>query len=281
MTKKPELVFYNKIFMINFVSVNIIHMEEEQKHEVAQPKKARRSRRNKEEIERDLFSAITIIIQKQGFGKPMINHVSEEANVIKRVIYENYDSFDDLLKLYFSKNDFWTFFILDNIANQSSNYKEFFTNVLKAFFTTFDENQAFQSIVRWEVASPDKFVQKRARERERNCNEELQGNVQFFQSFGIDIEALYALLIGGIYYLILRKDVSTICNIDVSTKAGKKRILATIDKLAELIFYAQEQKEEKKRIAQRLFKRGISIEEIAQILEIDQELVSSFVHDGE
>lgn len=240
-------------------------------HEV----KKRHPRRNKEEIERDLFSAITKIIQTKGFGMPMINYVSEEANVIKRVIYENYNSFDELLKLYFTKNDFWTFLILENIANQSSGYQEFFSKVLKAFYTSFDGNEAFQSIIRWEIACPDEFIQKRARERERSCSKELERNVQFFQQYGIDIEALYALLIAGIYYLVLRKNVSPMCNIDASSRKGGKRILATIDKLSELIFSSIERVKEKQRIAQRLLDRGISLEEIADILEVDINIIRS------
>lgn len=250
-------------------------METQQNDSPSNTVKKRRQRRNKEEIERDLFAAITKIIQTKGFGKPMINYVSEEANVIKRVIYENYHDFEELLKLYFTKNDFWTFFILENIANRTSDYKEFFSEVLKAFYTSFDENDAFQSIIRWEVACPDEFVQKRARERERNCNEELQQNVKYFQPYGIDIEALYALLISGIYYIVLRKNVSSICNIDASSRIGKKRILGIIDKISELLFSSIERVEEKKRIARRLLDRGISQEEVAAILELEPSFISS------
>ena len=73
---------------------------------------SKRVRRSKDEIERDLSRAITKIIVSQGFSKLTINNVSEAASVTKRVIYENYQSFDNLLKIYFVKNDFWTSFIL-------------------------------------------------------------------------------------------------------------------------------------------------------------------------
>ena len=230
-----------------------------------------------QEINEALSAAITEIICEQGFGKPMINHVSERANVIKRVIYENYDSFDAVLKQYFAQNDFWTSLILGKLADKHPNYKDFFTHVLKEFYEAIDGNPAFQCIVRWEIACPDDFVRKRAKERENSCSEELQKNVKFFQQIGIDVEAFYALLIAGIYYLILRKDVSTFCNINVATRAGKERIFNAIDKLADLMFAVFERMEEKKRIARRLLDRGMEIREVAEILEVDETFVSSVI----
>lgn len=58
----------------------------------------KRTRRTKEEIERDLSLAITEIITTQGFNKLTINNLSETAHVIKRVIYDNYDSFENVLE---------------------------------------------------------------------------------------------------------------------------------------------------------------------------------------
>lgn len=240
-------------------------------------KPKRQRRRNLKEINEALSAAITEIICEQGFGKPMINHVAERANVIKRVIYENFDSFDVVLKQYFAQNDFWTSLILGKLADKHPNYKDFFTNVLKEFYNAIDGNPAFQCIVRWEIACPDDFVRRRARERESGCSEELEKNVKFFQQIGIDIEAFYALLIAGIYYLILRKDVSTFCNINIATQAGKERIFKAIDKLADLIFSIFERMEEKKRIARRLLARGMNVDEVAEILEADRAFVSSVI----
>ena len=262
------------------LSNNNGNMEQQQGDENLEKPKRRR-RRNLEEINQALSKAITEIICEQGFGKPMINHVSERANVIKRVIYENYESFDAVLKQYFAQNDFWTPLILSKIADKCPDYKDFFTNVLKEFYNAIDNNATFQCIVRWEIACPDDFVRKQARGREKDCSEELQKNVKFFQQMGIDIEAFYALLIAGIYYLVLRKDVSTFCNINVATRAGKERIFNAIDKLADLMFSAVERMEEKKRIARRLLGRGMMPEEVAEILEVDTAFVSSVVETGE
>ena len=234
---------------------------------------SKRIRRSKDEIERDLSQAITKIIVSQGFSKLTINNVSEVASVTKRVIYENYQSFDNLLKIYFVKNDFWTSFILTKIADKYVNYKDFFIGVLEEFFKAIDENHMFQCIIRWEVADPNDFVRSRAKNREISCADELSKNKKFFQQIGIDIEALYALLISGIYYLVLRKDVSTFCNIDIVTQEGKERIFKIIEKLSDLLFVSFEREGEKKRMVTRLLDRGMGIEEIAEIVEVDKSFV--------
>lgn len=238
---------------------------------------SKRIRRSKDEIERDLSQAITKIITSQGFSKLTINNVSEAANVTKRVIYENYESFENLLKVYFVKNDFWTSFILAKIANKYTNYKDFFVGVLREFFKAIDENPVFQCIIRWEVADPNDFVRSRAKNREISCADELQKNKKFFQRIGIDIEALYALLISGIYHLVLRKDISTFCNIDITSQEGKDRIVNIIVKLSELMFASFEKADEKKRVIARLLDRGLRIEEIAEIIEVDKAFVYSAI----
>ena len=237
----------------------------------------KRIRRSKDEIEKDLSQAITKIITTQGYGKLTINNVSEVAKVTKRVIYENYQSFENLLKIYFIKNDFWTSFILAKIADRYTNYKDFFVEVIKEFFKAFDENPVFQCIIRWEVADPNDFVRSRARNREISCADELQKNRKFFQQIGIDIEALYALLISGIYHLVLRKDISTFCNIDMATQEGKKRVIAIVEKLSELMFASSDKIDEKKRIIARLLDRGMKIEEIAEILEVEKTFVYTVI----
>lgn len=239
--------------------------------------KIRRKRRTKQEIEQALLEAITTIIATHGFQKLTINNVSEESGVIKRVIYENYSSFDNLLRLYCLKNDFWTEVILDKVSKQYDNYKDFFAGVLKEFYVSVDKNPSFQSIIRWEVSQPDEFIKSRARYRECCCAAELKKNKEFFSKIGVDIEAMYALLISGIYYLVLRKDVSTICNLDMSKSDGQERILGIIDKISELIFSSFDRMEDKRRLILRLLDKGMSISDIAEVAEVDVAFVYSLI----
>lgn len=248
-----------------------------QEEEVKQRMKPKRIRRSKEVIERELLLAITKIITDQGFNKLTINNISEVANVTKRVIYENYDSFDKLLEVYFIKNDFWTSLVLSKIAAKYTSYREFVPGVLKEFYKAIDENPVFQCIIRWEIASPNNFVRERAKNRELSCADELERNRIFFQRMGIDIEAIYAILIAGIYYLVLRKDVSSFCGIDTRTKEGKERIFKILDKISEFIFSAFDRMEEKKRIIMRLLNRGMEAKDISEVLEVDETFVYTVI----
>ena len=88
---------------------------------------------------------------------------------------------------------------------------------------------------------------------------------------------MYALLISGIYHLVLRKDISTFCNIDITSQEGKDRIVNIIVKLSELMFASFEKVDEKKRVIARLLDRGLRIEEIAEIIEVDKAFVCSVI----
>jgi hypothetical protein len=50
------------------------------------------------------------------------------------------------------------------------------------------------------------------------------------------LSVMAALLISGIYYLILHRNMSTFCNVDFSSKSGRERLEKTIDQLVSILF---------------------------------------------
>jgi hypothetical protein len=50
------------------------------------------------------------------------------------------------------------------------------------------------------------------------------------------MSVLAALIISGIYYLILHRNMSTFCNVDFSSKSGRDRLEKTIDQLVSILF---------------------------------------------
>ncbi len=201
--------------------------------------KKTRIRRTKDVIDNQLMSAVCRVINELGFSKLGINSVSEVARVEKAYIYRNFESFDNLLERYFIRNDFWERYIVQKACNEhGSKAKELFIYYLTELYKTMDQNNEFESIVRWEIAEPTPYIVKHAKRRELDNQELLKMNVEHFKKSGsnIDIEAMYALVIGGLYYLNMHKNVSNFCNIDFTTREGKKRLLTVIEQLADLLF---------------------------------------------
>ena len=68
-----------------------------------------------------------------------------------------------------------------------------------------------------------------------------------FKGIHLDIEprAVLAVIVAGMYYIILRKERSTFCSIDFNTKKGK-RLLA--DTMVKIIVYLNKQGEQNKKV---------------------------------
>ncbi|MDR3061486.1 MAG: TetR/AcrR family transcriptional regulator [Dysgonamonadaceae bacterium] len=199
--------------------------------------KKTRIRRTRDVIDNQLMNAVCRVINELGFSQLGINSVSEVAKVEKAYIYRNFESFDNLLERYFIRNDFWERFIVQKAYNEhGSDLKDMFIYYLTELYKTMDQNREFESIARWEIAEPTPYILRHARRRELDNQKFMEKNVEHFKGTDIDIEAIYALLISGIYYLNIHKNVSTFCNIDFTTREGKKRLTKTIEQLADILF---------------------------------------------
>ena len=199
--------------------------------------KKTRSRRTRDVIDNQLMNAVCTVINELGFSQLGINSVSEVAKVEKAYIYRNFESFDNLLERYFIRNDFWERFIVQKAYNEhGSDLKEMFLYYLTELYKTMDQNREFESIARWEIAEPTSYVLRHARRRELENQKFMEKNVEHFKGTDTDIEAIFAILISGIYYLNMHKNVSTFCNIDFTTREGKKRLLKAIEQLGDMLF---------------------------------------------
>ena len=199
--------------------------------------KKTRIRRTKDVIDNQLMSAVCRVINEMGFSHLGINSVSEVAKVEKAYIYRNFDSFENLLERYFVRNDFWERFIIQKAYNEhSSDLKDMFIFYLEELYKTMDQSREFESLARWEIAEPTPYIIRHAKRREIETRDLLDMNTEYFKDSGLDIEALYALITAGIYYLVIHKDISPFFNVDFSTREGKKRLLTTIEQLADMIF---------------------------------------------
>jgi AcrR family transcriptional regulator len=199
--------------------------------------KKTRIRRTKEVIDNQLMSAVCRVINEMGFSQLGINSVSEVAKVEKAYIYRNFDSFDNLLERYFVRNDFWERFIVQKAYNEhTSDMKDMFIFYLTELYKTMDQSREFESLARWEIAEPTSYILRHAKRRELENRELMNLNTEYFKDSGLDIEVFYALFTGGVYYLVMHKDIAPFCNIDFSTREGKKRLTKAIEQLADMLF---------------------------------------------
>ena len=197
-------------------------------------KKPRRRRRTKVEVERDIWAALERLIVKKGFHNLTIVELSQEAQVEPMVLYNRFDNLDDIIEKYLRRYDYW---LKDGSkinpkSTPKNNLKEILTGLIGELY----KNDIMQQILLWELTNVSEATRQMAEMRELQykplynyLNEQLQGTKA-------DAKIVIAVLIAGVYYLVLHRKVSTFGLVDFNTKQGKQTLIDTIEELIGYLF---------------------------------------------
>ena len=199
--------------------------------------------KNRALTERRLIDAVGVIIRTKGYKSLGVNAVAKEADVNKKLIYRYFETFDKLVEAYILENDYWMNLSrkMENVIQCKSDprdMKEVIVSLLEGQFAYFFEHQAMQDIILWEITEHEALLNSISNVRE------IIGHVIFekmdtvFKDTGINLRAISALLVSGIYYMILhaRKNESTVCEINVRSEAGQQEILKAVRQIINWAF---------------------------------------------
>ncbi len=228
----------------------------------------KRRRRNTIAVKLDLLDAVGAVLKKHGFSKLGINIVAEEAGVDKNVIYRNFTDFDSLLEEFVEKQDYWLRTMKELGKTKIENHRELMKQMLIGQFKTIYSNKELQQVLIWELGDRDDITTSLAIKREVLSEGVINQYQSLLDDFGIDFNSIAAIMIAGIYYLILHKDKSTFCETDINQKSDKEKLLKSIEWLVDLIFDKKEALSELEEIAINAHKEGIALEIIAKITKL-------------
>lgn len=221
------------------------------------PEKKRRARRTKTTIERDVLNAVSSLIEEVGFANVTLTGVAQRAQIEATVFYRRYANLEELFDQYTRKYDYW----LGNLAEMMPadlSHDEAFRWILKNLIIALYKNKGMQQLLIWELSDDNPVTRRTARLRE-SINEPLVRLLEHcFAGSGIDMNAISAMMISGIYYLVLHRNRSRFCDIDFSTKKGKARLEEAVDQLATILFAELKRQHQMKHIAERLRAEGVS-----------------------
>ncbi len=217
---------------------------------------------------RALLKAVGKILKQQSYAGLGINAVAEEAGIDKTFIYRRYASFDGLLRAYVEKQDFWFDTLKKMEGLKIEDHRAFMKEILMQQFHAIYKNSEFQQFLVWELGDKDEFTTGIAVEREEMAGPLLAQTQTALESQGININIIYAVLIAGIYYLVIHKGKSTFCGIDIKKKEDIHEFERTMEWLIDTIFNTQESLSEKEQIAIRAYERGLSLADIADITQL-------------
>ncbi len=195
--------------------------------------------RDKEATKQKLIDAVGVIILRDGFTSVGVNAVSKEAGVDKVLIYRYFNDLDGLLKAYITQKDYYSniakitseFEKIETLDDAISLSKKIFVGQLKNILA----NKELQEILLWELNTKNEVTSAIAKEREAQGVAILNGIGQITGKTKVDIPAAATLILGGIYYLVLRsRQVDVFNGIDLNSQTGWDRIEKSLENLIEL-----------------------------------------------
>lgn len=229
-----------------------------------------KQRRNSEEVDRDILIATKELVEEFGFSKLTLAKIAERASLAPNMFYKRFPDLDKLIEKFTKEYDYWFNDILE-FRFDKSKPEEYYRTVMVQLAKSLYENKAMQQILIHELSNDNPTTRRTAKLRELDTDSGLNEYDQIFKGTRIDIRAHTALMIAGIYYLILHKDRSTFCGIDINTDEGKLRLQDTVSSICEFLFQIEEKKHEIKSIAQKLKNEKINISIIEKCTGLSRE----------
>lgn len=226
-------------------------------------KKPKRYRRKNVDIKADIAKAAESLIKKKGFASMLVTELIKKARIEPLVFYNRYDNLSDFYDEFVRQYDYWFKDILTGIefpADSEAGYVSILKDVQKALH----DKSVMLELLRWEIAEGNETTVRTAMLREMHTMPLVDAYGAKFKN--IDVVALSALVIGGIYYLNLHRDRSKFSDIDLSTDQGQARIEKALGEFGHIIFHYQELDDYKRAVAEKMKAKGISDELISDCL---------------
>ena len=184
--------------------------------------KTRKPRRTKAAIEREVLNAASSLIEEVGFANVTLTGIAKRAQIEPPVFYNRYANLEELFDQYVHKYDYWLGNIAEMLPSDLSDedaFKWIFKNLIIALY----KNKGMQQLLIWELSDDNPTTRRTSQLRELVNEPLIRLLEQRFEGSGIDMNVISALMISGIYFLVLHRNIFNFCDIYFSTKKGKLR----------------------------------------------------------
>lgn len=207
--------------------------------EPANEVKTRRPRRSKADIEEAIHKAAVAQIKKKGFSLALVTDIVKRAKIEPIVFYNRYKNLDEFYGEFVKNYDYWLSDLVRSSVGEIGS-EEGYSNLIEKLMTNLMSDDIMTEILRWEIAEGNHITERTSRLRELHALELNNSYANIYNREDTDIAAITALIVAGVYYLVLHKDRSTFAGIDINTLPGKRRILNAIRTLSSMMFGPEE-----------------------------------------
>lgn len=213
--------------------------------------KKRRPRRSRQQIQQIVLDAVSSLIKEKGFSNITITAIAQRSQVDINAILRCFGSLEGLLDGYVTLFDFWFRNIHENPERLHSDLMGYYRDSIVNLADTLYNRREMQELLIWELCDDNPITRKLALNREIRNEQSIKATNELFKDSGINFDVISALLIAGIYYLILRRKRSEFFGVDFSTRKGKAKLIETIKQCVDIYFDALKKSNEVHEIARR------------------------------
>jgi len=205
------------------------------------------AKRDRDESMKRFVEAVGEILKEKGYAGLGVNKIALQAGMNKKLIYRYFGSLNQLLKVYISGKDYWQPLLRE--LNEASDGRgqdilPLFTQLFQELFRFFRSEQEMQQFILWQMSEPNPLMRGISEEREREGARLLALTDGHFRDSGVNIRAVMALLLGGIYYVLLHAEhnKSTVAGVDMNLEKDREEMLRTIGQVLGWAWAAADKK---------------------------------------
>lgn len=239
-------------------------------------KSNKRVRRTKANLEKGLFEAAINVIGKVGFQELTVTSLMKEAKAEAPVFYNRYTDMTDFIDKFVRNYDYW---LNDSVQIDAKNYTpiENMQDIMIDLVDQLADNVCMQKLLAWEMSDNNFITRRTAQNRDNNSESLISYFKTSLKNYDQHSTATIAILIGGIYYLVIHREVGTFNGIDFSTKEGMNTLKSALIDITEKLFQDTFlcPSKEAQRIAIELMKNGVSTDVIQRSTGLSENLIIS------
>lgn len=238
----------------------------------------KRVRRTNRDIEKSIMDATKEMLEEYGFFRISITELAEKANTELPVIYRWYDNLEGLLTHYIQNYDYWFADLIDDIPNKTSLEKrDILKSILKDVIKKLYNDKSLRRILAWEIADDSLSSIKSLKTKETTYSDFILPEYLSLSQKNIKhVDAIMALITGGIYYIALTKHKSSFWGINFNSRSGKQKLFETIDLICDWIFSLNSQQDSQiLMVARKLKENKVDQQIIADSTGLSLELINN------
>ena len=199
--------------------------------------------KNRELIEKKLVWAVGEVFRTKGFAGLKISRIARYAEVDRKYVYRYFKGgLNALIEAYVTEHDYWMAFkdVLNEVAeeNGGKNVRGLIVAILQNQFRYFYTEKDMQRLILLEITEDNQMMRSIHNAREAQGQKFLALADHYFEGTSIDMRAIAALLVSGIYYTVLhaRFNGGMVSDIDINTESGQDNILKALEQIVGWAF---------------------------------------------